>query len=1235
MRKLFAAVLFSIFVPGIACAEVYINEIMYDLPGNDESQEWVEIFYNDPVRDLSGWKFIEAGINHGLTYIRGGNNSSSIVTTGEYIIIADDSSQFLSEHPSFTGKLFDSSFSLSNTGETLNIADGSGNVYSSITYNSSDGANGDGKSLQRQSNNSWLTASSTPGSENSIGSETSSSTPTISISGVISSDVTWSSDEGVYILENAVTVSASTTLTIMPGTIIKARHGGAGSLIIEGNLVATGTAESKIYFTSLLDDAIGGDTDATGTTTGAMKDWVGIYFKPGSSGNLDYVTVRYAGYIGVGSNSGIDNDGGTVEIRNSIITDNYLRGINSHSGSVMVSDSIIENNFYGLFGYGGEMSVQNSVIRNNSGAGLDAIGIETITLIGNSFFNNGKTARVDAGAIFTHSGNTSNDLTNKGFELSGNVDNNVTWYSGDLPIIIPASNTVWVNASSTLTINPGSVVKFGSAAGIIVEGNLVSEGTKESKIYLTSLKNDSLAGDTNNDGVSSTPGLMDWNGIEFHSGSMGEIASTIIEYTGGWNGTNRSAIYNAGGSLALNNIEFYNNFENDIYHGAGSSTITHSQFSTSTTYAIFNSGTNSIDARSNWWGTGTGPTHVTNATGTGQTIGDNVLFSPWLGRDPALPNPVIIVPGIMATKLLEDKIIDDLVWPNTVQIVTSITDDFLDILKMDDFGLPIWSTIITGDIIKSLPNVDYWEGLLNQLISENYLENSDLFEFPYDWRLDIETLASNLNSKIEEVKILTGAEKVDLVAHSMGGLLVKEYLNSYNGNSVGKFIDIGTPHAGSPSAYKILTYGDNLGVNRFFDLININKNEIFEISQNMPAVYQLLPSQEYFNNPPDYYVLDMTDGNNRYDFTQTKDYLKSQGRNSALVDRADQFHQEIDNLNPADYGIETYNIVGCGTPTIGQFYILEDGRHPIYNIRMINGDGTVPLKSAEAISATNTYYVKDAQHATMPSTSGVKELITSILTEDNFNISSYSNMAMTSTGCDIPNGKLVSFHSPIELHVYDGSGNHAGPDANSDIENEISGVVYEEIGDNKFAFLPEGMDYIVKGAATNTGTFDVRIQEIIDGEVATTTLFTNIPLTLTTQAQFDIGANIPAQIYLDNENDGVFESNYAISTTTAGILESTGKTPTITMATAAEAPILGSSRPSVEKIIEPETTSFPEVLGITTSTPVVEISQVVEAPKSTIIETPATENTAIVYKSFGQKLKGVFKTLWSWIKSKL
>ena len=602
----------------------------------------------------------------------------------------------------------------------------------------------------------------------------------------------------------------------------------------------------------------------------------------------------------------------------------------------------------------------------------------------------------------------------------------------------------------------------------------------------------------------------------------------------------------------------------------------------------------------------------------------------------ATTTPVIIIPGIMGSRLVDSG--NSEIWPNIPTMLLPGLDEFLNILTLSVEG-QIIDDILPSSIIREVRGFDFFNGLFNQLTINNLLEDQDIFEHPYDWRLDVESSALELKEKIDEIKTQRGVEKVNLVAHSMGGLVTKKYIKDFGGDSIDRFVDIGTPHTGAPKAFNILNYGDNLGFEKF-GLNILNPIRTKDISQNMPSVYQLLPSQNYFDDT-EYYVADMTAGTSRLDFSSTKNYLKAQGRNSALVDRADAFHQEIDNLNPADYGVETYNIVGCGTPTIGQIHILDDEH---YNLIWINGDGTVPLKSAEALTASTTYYVDGAQHAVMPSSTGVKELITSLITSTTTpDISAFSNLSLTSSGCTIPDGKIVSMHSPIELHIYDESNNHAGPSDNGDIENEISGVVYETIGDNKFAFLPDGVEYTVEGNATDSGTFDVRIQEVVNGEVATTTVFADIPLNSLTQTEFSIGSSIPTQIPLNHDGDNTFESNHGISTIATGILESTGKI--VVQIATAQVVNTGSSRPvTVQSTLIPETiTHVPEVVEIapTASVKIVPISSPEvksirnESEEVQEQDPEPVEATAVVYKSLTYKVKSLFIRMWGWIKSKL
>ena len=64
----------------------------------------------------------------------------------------------------------------------------------------------------------------------------------------------------------------------------------------------------------------------------------------------------------------------------------------------------------------------------------------------------------------------------------------------------------------------------------------------------------------------------------------------------------------------------------------------------------------------------------------------------------------------------------------------------------------------------------------------------------------IDSYADGLARRIEKILTDTGAEKLVILAHSMGGLVARAYLRKHGANNVAKLITLGTPHHGTVMA---------------------------------------------------------------------------------------------------------------------------------------------------------------------------------------------------------------------------------------------------------------------------------------------------------------------------------------------------------------------------------------------------------------------------------------------------
>lgn len=109
------------------------------------------------------------------------------------------------------------------------------------------------------------------------------------------------------------------------------------------------------------------------------------------------------------------------------------------------------------------------------------------------------------------------------------------------------------------------------------------------------------------------------------------------------------------------------------------------------------------------------------------------------------------------------------------------------------------------------PSVNWFNPLIHRLMNEGYEEGKDLFVVHYDWRQgNIQSAIEYLMPAITRAKEESGAEKVDIIAHSMGGLVARAYLQSENlyRDDVDQFIMLGTPNEGAADAYVAWEKGD-------------------------------------------------------------------------------------------------------------------------------------------------------------------------------------------------------------------------------------------------------------------------------------------------------------------------------------------------------------------------------------------------------------------------------------------
>jgi len=415
---------------------------------------------------------------------------------------------------------------------------------------------------------------------------------TIIDDGDVFTHTTWTVAGSPYCVQVPILVDNGITLTVEAGVTVyfsETLAGNSTSLYVDGSLVAAGTPTQPITFTSI-------------KTTPQPGDWDHIKVISGAHAHLAYCDIGYAGTPGLRA---------AVEI---------------HSPDVFIDHCMIHDTgnglpALGLFGIGISPTIQNTVIRNNSGYAIYQETADMTPAYRNLTLTDNMTD-----AVYIAMSMVNGRVTLDGKELGGK------------PFIL---NSVLVGSSGVLTLSPGTEVRLGYI-GVNPDGTLSAAGTATQPITMTSVSSSVFGGGLSFDrystahlaycDISRVGELGHWAAVDIGSSDVVIENSRIhdnyangVYIAGEWGG------FAPRPTLRVNQI--YNHSGVGLRVDRAQPVLHGNAFYDNAEYAVENISVQfaDVDARHQWWGHASGPGHPTaNPGGLGDRVSDGVVFDPWL-----------------------------------------------------------------------------------------------------------------------------------------------------------------------------------------------------------------------------------------------------------------------------------------------------------------------------------------------------------------------------------------------------------------------------------------------------------------------------------------------------------------------------------------------------------------------------------------------------------------------------
>ena len=304
--------------------------------------------------------------------------------------------------------------------------------------------------------------------------------------------------------------------------------------------------------------------------------------------------------------------------------------------------------------------------------------------------------------------------------------------------------------------------------------------------------------------------------------------------------------------------------------------------------------------------------------------------------------PILLFPGIMGSRLYfpaADRFWDPdsnkrMLWWAPVWPVRSDEDNRRDLRFEQPAGVvidPLGDEFGPAEADRGWGGVvwSYYGEMLGDLRTD---AAGEAYAAGYDWRQGIKWLGEFAATRIRRVLEITGAARLAVVTHSMGGLVVRAAFQHFPElrDRVARVVHVCQPSAGAVILYRRLFTGllrpfDGGGAvaDRAFRLIHGNtRASILGNVSGLPGAMQLLPSPHYpaaggrvwnpsLPNPPTY-----TSDTNPPGVSDTR--LRPGVSNDliARVGEVNEFHAWLgDPTNPATSHPDTWLIYGADLPT--------------------------------------------------------------------------------------------------------------------------------------------------------------------------------------------------------------------------------------------------------------------------------------------------------------------------------